>query len=76
VAVAALAWFGVRRGQPWAWVTAVVVPVLALAVALPAHYPYNLDTIGHLGLVYADMVLFCIGAAMALTGLQARSDLR
>ena len=76
LAVAALAWFGVRRGQPWAWVTAVVVPVLALAVALPAHYPYNLDTIGHLGLVYADMVLFCIGAAMALTGLQARSDLR
>ena len=70
VAVAALAWFGVRRGQAWAWVTAVVVPVLALAVALPAHYPYNLDTIGHLGLIYADTVLFCVGAALALAGLQ------
>jgi cytochrome bd-type quinol oxidase subunit 2 len=70
VAVAALAWFGVRRGELWAWVTAVVVPVLALAVALPAHYPYNLDTGGHLGLIYADTVLFCVGAALALAGLQ------
>jgi cytochrome bd-type quinol oxidase subunit 2 len=70
VAVAALAWFGVRRGELWAWVTAVVVPVLALAVALPAHYPYNLDTVGHLGLIYADTVLFCVGAALALPGLQ------
>ena len=70
VAVAALAWFGVRRGQLWAWVTAVVVPVLALAVALPAHYPWHLDTVGHLGLIYADTVLFCVGAALALAGLQ------
>jgi hypothetical protein len=74
LAVAGLAWFGVRRGQPWAWVMAVVVLVLALAVALPAHYPYNLDTIGHLGLVYADMVLFGVGAAMALSGLQASGE--
>jgi cytochrome bd-type quinol oxidase subunit 2 len=71
LAVAALAWFGVRRGQLWAWVTAVVVPVLALAVALPAHYPYNLDTAGHLGLIYAGTVLFSVGAALALAGLQA-----
>jgi hypothetical protein len=76
LAVAGLAWFGVRRGQPWAWVMAVVVPVLALAVALPAHYPYNLDTIGHLGLVYADMVLFGVGAAIALSGLQASDEQR
>jgi cytochrome bd-type quinol oxidase subunit 2 len=72
IAVAALAWFGVRRGERWAWVTAVVVPVVALAVALPAHYPYNLDTAGHLGLIYADAVLFTIGAVLALAGLQAR----
>jgi hypothetical protein len=70
VAVAALAWFGVRRGELWAWVTAVVVPVLALAVALPAHYPWHLDTVGHLGLIYADTVLFCVGAALALATLQ------
>jgi hypothetical protein len=74
IAVAALAWFGVRRGELWAWVTAVVVPVFALAVALPAHYPYHLDTAGHLGLVYADTVLFSVGAVLALAGLQARRD--
>jgi hypothetical protein len=70
--VAALAWFGVRRGELWAWVTAVVVPVFALAVALPAHYPYNLDTAGHLGLIYADTMVFTVGAALALAGMRRR----
>ncbi len=65
LAVAALSWFGVRRGERWAFTTAIIVPVVALAIALPAHYPYHLDTIGHLGLIYADTVLFLIGAALA-----------
>jgi len=73
IAVAALAWYGVRRGQWWAWVTAVVVPVFALAVALPAHYPWGFDTIGHLGLIYADTLLFVVGAGLALVGLRERS---
>ena len=72
IAVAALSWYGVRRGQMWAWVTAVVVPVFALAVALPAHYPWGFDTIGHLGLIYADTVLFVIGAVIALLALRRR----
>ncbi len=66
VAVAALAWFGVRRRMLWAWVTAVTVPVLGLAVALPAHYPNDLDTLGHLGLIYADTALFVVGALLAI----------
>jgi hypothetical protein len=65
LAVAALAWFGVRRGYTWAWVTAVVVPVLGLAVALPAHYPYGLDTIGHLGLIYLATAIFVVGAVLS-----------
>ncbi len=72
IAVAALSWYGVRRGEWWAWVTAVVVPVFALAVALPAHYPWGFDTIGHLGLIYADTVLFVIGAVIALLALRRR----
>ena len=72
IAVAALSWYGVRRGQWWAWVTAVVVPVFALAVALPAHYPGGFDTIGHLGLIYADTLLFVVGAVMALVALRGR----
>ena len=66
LATAALAWFGVRRGLTWAYVTAVAAPVLSLAVALPAHYPWGLDTIGHLGLIYLATAIFVVGAAMAL----------
>jgi len=74
VAVVFLSWFGVRRGQMWAWVGAVVAPVLGLAVALPAHYPYGFDTIGHLGLIYLATAIFVVGALMALKGLrEARS---
>jgi len=65
LAVAALAWFGVRRRYMWAWVTAVAAPVLALAVALPAHYPWGFATIGHLGLIYLATAIFVVGAALS-----------
>ena len=72
LATAALAWYGVRRGQLWAWVAAVATPVLGLAVALPAHYPNDFDTLGHLGLIYADTLLFVVGALVALGALRPR----
>ena len=71
IAVAFLSWFGVRRGMMWAWVGAVTAPVLALAVALPAHYPNDLDTLGHLGLIYLAVVIFVAGALLSLRGLLA-----
>lgn len=73
IAVAALAWYGVRRGEWWAWVTAVVVPVFGLAVALPAHYPWGFDTLGHLGLIYLDTLLFVVGAGLAYAALPRRT---
>ncbi len=74
LAVAALSWFGVRRGYMWAWVAAVAAPVLGLAVALPAHYPYGFDTIGHLGLIYLATAIFVVGALLSLKALrEARS---
>jgi cytochrome bd-type quinol oxidase subunit 2 len=66
VAVVALAWFGVRKGLWWAFVTAVAVPVLGLAVALPAHYPNDFDTVGHLGPIYLATLIFVVGALLAL----------
>jgi hypothetical protein len=69
VAVAALAWFGVRRRQMWAWVAAVAAPMLGLAVALPAHYPWGFDTIGHLGLIYLATAIFVVGSALSLKAL-------
>ncbi len=71
LATAALAWFGARHGQLWAFVTAVAAPVLGLAVALPAHYPYGFDTIGHLGLIYLATAIFVVGAALAVGPLLA-----
>ncbi len=72
IAVAALSWYGVRRGELWAWVTAVAAPVIALAVALPAHYPNHFDTLGHLGLIYVATGTFVVGALLALPGVLAR----
>lgn len=66
LAVAFLVWFGVRRGHLWALVGAVTAPVLGLAVALPAHYPNQFDTIGHLGLIYLAVVIFVAGAILCL----------
>jgi hypothetical protein len=74
LAVAALSWFGVRRGYMWAWVAAVAAPVLGLAVALPAHYPWGFDTIGHLGLIYLATAIFVVGALLALKGLVETSE--
>jgi cytochrome bd-type quinol oxidase subunit 2 len=65
LAVAALSWFGVRRRYLWAWTAAVAAPVLGLAVALPAHYPYGFDTIGHLGLIYLATAIFVVGALLS-----------
>jgi hypothetical protein len=72
LAVLFLVAYGVRRGQLWAWVGAVGAPVLGLAVALPAHYPYHFDTVGHLGLIYLATVIFVAGALVALRGIIAQ----
>jgi hypothetical protein len=70
LAVLFLVWFGVRRRQMWAWVGAVATPVLALVVALPAHYPNNFDTIGHLGLIYLATLIFVVGALISLAAIR------
>ncbi len=62
----------VRRGDLFAWVGAVAAPVTALAIALPAHYPNSFDTLGHLGLIYLAVVIFVVGALVALRGIRAQ----
>jgi hypothetical protein len=72
LAVLFLVAYGVRRGELWAWVGAVAAPVLGLAIALPAHYPNHLDTLGHLGLIYLATAIFVVGALLALRGIIAQ----
>lgn len=66
LAVLFLVVYGVRRRQLWAWVGAVSAPVLGLVIALPAHYPNNFDTLGHLGLIYLATAIFVVGALLTL----------
>jgi len=71
IAAGALAWYGVRDGLAWAWVTCVVVPVLALAVAMPLHYMghFHYDWVQHLGPIYVGTIVYVVGALIALVGL-------
>ena len=68
IAVAALSWWGVRRAEWWAWIAAVVSPVVGLAVALPYHYTgtFEHDWVTHLGPIYVATLVFVVGALLAL----------
>ncbi len=70
VAVIALAWYGIRKGERWALWTAFLSPVIAVAIALPLHFPYGIGTIGHLGLIYLDALILVVGTALAYAGLR------
>ena len=75
IAVAALSWWGVRRGEWWAWIAAVVSPVVGLAVALPYHYTgtFEHDWVTHLGPIYVATVVFVVGALLALRAMTRRT---
>jgi hypothetical protein len=75
IAVAALSWYGVRRGEWWAWIAAVVAPVVGLAVALPYHYTgtFAHNWLTHLGPIYLATIVFVIGALLALRAMASRN---
>ncbi|MBI3899884.1 MAG: hypothetical protein HY308_16535 [Gammaproteobacteria bacterium] len=68
IAVAALSWFGVRRGTWWAWIAAVASPVVGLTIALPYHYTgtFAFNWVAHLGPIYVATLVFVVGALLAL----------
>ncbi len=72
VVVIALAYYGIRKGERWALLTAFLGPVIAVAVALPLHFPYGIGTIGHLGLIYLDALILLVGTVVAYVGLPER----
>ena len=76
IAVAALAWYGVRSGLLWAWTTAVIAAVVGLGLALPMHYMdlFTHNWVTHLGPIYLATLVFVVGAALAFRGL--RSELQ
>ena len=77
IAVAALSWRGFRRAEWWAWIAAVVSPVVGLAVALPYHYTgtFEHDWVTHLGAIYVATLVFVVGALLALRAMTRQSRL-
>ncbi|MFC6765882.1 hypothetical protein [Natrinema soli] len=77
IAIAALAWYGVRSGQLWAWATAIVAAVIGLALALPMHYAdlFAHDWVTHLGPIYLATIVFVVGAVLAYRGVRSEPQL-
>ncbi len=75
IAVAALAWYDVRRGEWWAWIAAVVPPAVGLVVALPYHYTrtFEFNWVTHLGQIYVATLVFVVGALLALRAMTRRT---
>ena len=75
VAVIGLAWYGVRAGAWWAWITAVISPVVGLAIALPLHYTggFELNWLSHLGPIYLGTLIYVVGALMVLVALTRKA---
>jgi hypothetical protein len=69
MALAALAWFGIRRGERWALSTAVASYLVGLIVALPVHYAYGLATLQHVGPFYLVTVVLAVGAWFGYMGM-------
>jgi hypothetical protein len=71
IAAGGLAWYGVRDGLWWAWITAVISPVLGLAVALPMHWMghFSYDWVSHVGPIYLGTIIYVVGVVVALIGL-------
>jgi hypothetical protein len=71
IAAGGLAWYGVCHGHWWAWITAVIAPVVGLVVGLPLHWMghFNYDWVSHLGPIYVAAIIYLAGAVVALIGL-------
>lgn len=72
VAMAALSWFGVRRGQRWALATTVAIPVVFLTHSLPVHGTagFTYDALLHLGPGLVWLPALLVGGVLAALGLR------
>lgn len=66
----ALAWFGVRRRQPWALWTVAIGSAVAYAVAVPLHFVYGLATLIHLGPFALVALVLIAGMVLARSGMR------
>lgn len=69
----ALSWYGIRRGQRWAWATAMALPVVFLAHSLPVHQTaaFSFDALRHLGPGAVWLPALFLGGILAYRGLRS-----
>lgn len=72
IAATAIAWYGVRGGQRWAWAASVAAYVVGFVVGVPMHYSgaFHVDHASHLGPSSAMLVVFIVGAVLSGYGLR------
>lgn len=73
IATIALAWYGIRRGQRWAWATAIALPIVFLAHSLPIHQTagFSFDALLHLGPGAIWLPALIAGGVLAYQGLDS-----
>lgn len=69
--IAILSWYGVRRGQRWAWATAILLPVIFLVLSLPVHQTvdFHFHSLIHLGPTAIGVPILIAGAVLSYNGL-------
>lgn len=73
VAMIALAWYGIRRGQRWTWAAAITIPLVFLVHSLPVHQTagFSFDALAHLGPGLVWLPALLLGAVLAYHGLRS-----
>lgn len=73
IAVIALAWYGVRRGERWALATTIAIPVVFLVHSLPVHQTaaFSFDAVQHLGPGLVWLPALILGGGLAYRGLRS-----
>ncbi len=74
IAMVVLAWYGVRRGQRWAFATTLVLPVVFLAFSLPMHFTsgFSYHALTHIGPAGVGAPILGVGAVLSYRGLRER----
>lgn len=75
IAMIALAWYGIRRGEGWAFVTAIVLPAVFLAFSLPLHFTggFSYHALTHIGPAGPGGLLLLVGALLTYPEVRTRS---
>lgn len=76
IALVVLAWYGIRRGERWAWTTSIVLPVVFFAFSLPVHQTVEFDfhTLLHMGPAGIGAPVLIAGIVLAHRGLRIVED--